>query len=126
MKKSAVCADTAAIPESPWTDAEGKVKLQGVGGAAGSMHENKTGRLTRREAVKSMQAGTRTGTTTKKATIKQKKKYPQKQIGEAHCEDYLLENVFNFDYLGSVRLPSRRRSQARNTSENGTSKIGVW
>ena len=45
-KKYGLCADTAAIPESPWTDAKGKVKLQYVGGAAGSMHENKTGRLT--------------------------------------------------------------------------------
>ena len=38
---------------------------------------------------------------TEKAMIKQKKKSLQKQIGEVHCEDYLLENVFNFDYLGS-------------------------
>ena len=45
--------------------------------------------------------GSRTGTTTEKAITKQKKKSLQKQQGEVHCEDYLLENVFNFNYLGS-------------------------
>ena len=35
--------------------------------------------------------------------IKQKKKSLQKQLGEVHCEGYLLEleNVYNFNYLGS-------------------------
>ena len=46
-KKCGMCADTAVIPESPWTDAtrKEKLKLQGVGGAAGSSHGNKTERV---------------------------------------------------------------------------------
>ena len=44
----------------------------------------------------------------------QKKKSLQKQHGGVHCEDYLLENVFNFNYLARTQLPSRRCPQARN------------
>ena len=45
--------------------------------------------------------GSRTGTATEKAMVKEKKRSLQKQAGEAYCEEYLLENVFNFTYLGS-------------------------
>ena len=33
--------------------------------------------------------------------MKEKKRSLQRQAGEVYCEEYLLENVFNFTYLGS-------------------------
>ena len=63
--------------------------------------KNKTERLTWREVADASRDQEPELHATEKTTIKQKKKSLQKQAGEVQCEDYLLENVYNFDYLGS-------------------------
>ena len=71
-KKCGMCADTAVIPESPWTDAKGKVKTARCRWCCRffAREQDRKGHVTRGCKCK---PGSRTGTATEKAMIKQKK-----------------------------------------------------
>jgi hypothetical protein len=96
----------AGIPEAPWTDGEGKQKLARCFWCCRfyAREQDLKGHLTKGCKCK---PGSRTGSASEKALIKEKIKGLQKDVGKVYCEEHLLKNVYHFCYLGSrSRLPS--------------------
>ena len=99
-QKRGLCADTAAIPENPWKPPRGKVKNARCMWCC-KFYAREQDLKTHLTIGCKCKPGSRTGSATERAMVKEKKRSMQRQAGEVYCEDYLLENVFNFTYLGS-------------------------
>ena len=95
-----LCQETAGIPEAPWTDGEGKQKLARCFWCCRfyAREQDLKGHLTKGCKCK---PGSRTGSASEKALIKEKIKGLQKDVGKVYCEEHLLKNVYHFCYLGA-------------------------